>query len=71
VENRPVSQLIDLEKALDGSDPGQDILLSPADIVYVPRSAIANVNLWIDQYIRKNIPISIGATYNFGSYSYK
>ena len=32
----------------------------PADIVYVPKSPIANVNLWVDQYIRKNIPIPFG-----------
>lgn len=34
----------------------QDILLAHFDIVHVPRSPIANVNLFIDQYIRRNIP---------------
>jgi polysaccharide biosynthesis/export protein len=63
-ENRPVSLLVNLEKVLDGSDPGQDITLAPADIVFIPRSAIANVNVWVDQYIRKNIPIPFGFSYN-------
>jgi hypothetical protein len=26
--------------------------------VYVPSSRIADVNKWVDQYIRQNIPIS-------------
>jgi len=26
------------------------------DIVYVPRSHIANVNIWVDQYIREEPP---------------
>ena len=59
-ENRPASMLVNVEKAIDGNDPAQDLLLEPADIVYVPKSPIANVNLWVDQYIRKNIPIPFG-----------
>ena len=35
----------------------QDIVLRPFDIVYVPKSPIANVNVWVDQYVRKNLPI--------------
>jgi len=63
-ENRPASMLVNVEKAIDGTDPAQDLALQPADIVYVPKSPIANVNLWVDQYIRKNIPIPFGLYYN-------
>lgn len=63
-ENRPFSTVVNVEKVINGDDLGQDILLGPADIVYVPRSPIANVNLWVDQYIRKNIPIPVGVYYN-------
>jgi len=65
-ENRPASMLVNMEKAIDGTDPSQDLALQPADIVYVPRSPIASVNLWVDQYIRKNIPIPFGFSYNLG-----
>lgn len=54
----------DLENVLQGSDEHQDIMLRPNDIVYVPKSAISNVNTWIDQYIRKNIPLPIGLGYS-------
>jgi protein involved in polysaccharide export with SLBB domain len=67
-DNRPASMLVNVEKAIDGSDPTQDLALQPADIVYVPKSPIANVNLWVDQYIRKNIPIPFGFSYNLAPY---
>ncbi len=60
-DNKLITMVVNLEKALDGSDRAQDISVMPNDIIYVPRSHIANVNLWIDQYIRRNIPIPIGA----------
>jgi polysaccharide biosynthesis/export protein len=63
-ENRPSTMVVNVEKAIDGSDLSQDLALMPADIVFVPRSPIANVNLWVDQYIRKNIPIPVGVYYN-------
>ena len=39
------------------------LVLLPRDIVYVPRTNIANVNVWVQQYIRGVLPInpSIGA----------
>ncbi len=37
-----------------------DPVLMPFDIVYVPRTVIANVNSWVDHYIRRNIPVSFG-----------
>ena len=50
------TSVLDLTKAIDGTDKRQDIALMPYDIVYVPKSAIANVNLFVEQYISKNIP---------------
>jgi protein involved in polysaccharide export with SLBB domain len=60
---QPVVIPIDLDAAIDGSDTRQDILLQPYDIVYVPRTAIAEMNQFIDQYFRQNIPIPFGVGY--------
>jgi len=49
---------IDTRQIANGKSPELDIMLMPYDIVHVPRSAIANVNLWVDQYIRENIPLN-------------
>ena len=49
-----------------GSAPGQgaaDPTLQPYDVVLVPRSGIANLNLWVDQYIRRALPLSLGFSY--------
>jgi protein involved in polysaccharide export with SLBB domain len=59
-ENRPVTLTWDVKKLTDRSHPGEDIELMPYDVIFVPRSPIANVNRWMDQYIRKNIPITFG-----------
>jgi protein involved in polysaccharide export with SLBB domain len=53
------TSVVDVTKAIDGSDKTQDISLMPYDIVYVPKSRIAEVNKWVDQYIRQMIPIPL------------
>lgn len=64
-EGKPQVFTVDLTRILNGTDTGQDLALMPFDVVYVPKSAIANVNLWVDQYLRKNIPVSFGMGYQF------
>jgi protein involved in polysaccharide export with SLBB domain len=59
-DNRPLTMTVNYQEIITGARPNENILLKPFDIVYVPRSAIADVNLWVDQYIRKNIPVYIG-----------
>jgi protein involved in polysaccharide export with SLBB domain len=50
-----------LKQALSGDDYTQDVALRPNDVVFIPKSRIANVNLLVEQYITKNIPtIPIG-----------
>lgn len=55
-EDKPHVIPVDMQKVADGSDLGQDIVLQPYDIVLVPKKTIANVNLWVDQYINQNVP---------------
>lgn len=61
--NKPVAFAVNLKKAREGTDLAQDISLAPFDIIYVPRSRVANVNVWIDQYIRQNVPIPFSIYY--------
>jgi len=62
-DNKLVTMQLNLEDAIDNTDMSQDIALISNDIVYVPKTTIANINVWVDQYIRRNIPISTGVTY--------
>lgn len=61
----PIVIPVNLDNVINGSATNQDIALVPYDIVYVPKSAIADVNKFIDQYIRQNIPFGFGLAYGF------
>jgi len=55
-EGNPMAANIDLGKVIDGTDLSQDISLMPYDIVYVPKSNIARVNKFVDEYINRVVP---------------
>lgn len=57
-DGRPHGVELNLEGVADGSDVEADVALQSQDIVFVPRSRIADINLWVDQYIRKNLPVT-------------
>jgi polysaccharide export outer membrane protein len=56
---RPVGVRVDLSRVLKLAEFERDIALVPSDIVFVPRSTVANVNLFVEQFFLKNIPIPI------------
>lgn len=64
-ENQPVVRKVNLGKALSGESPGNDIFLMPFDIVYIPKSFIANANKFVDQYINKIVPDFITAGFSY------
>jgi protein involved in polysaccharide export with SLBB domain len=47
---------VDLSEPLNGKNLGQDIPVKPFDIVYVPKTFIASVNVLMDQYFRQMTP---------------
>jgi len=55
---KSVGSTIDLRSVGSGRYPEHDPALQAQDIVFVPRSRIADVNRFVDQYIRKNLPMS-------------
>jgi polysaccharide export outer membrane protein len=48
-------QRVNMSAALRDNDFSQNIYLRPYDIVYVPREYIADVNIWIDQYVTRGL----------------
>ena len=56
---------VDIAKALSGEDLAQNVHIRPLDVVIVPRSDIASLDLWVDQYIRQALPISSSASLTF------
>jgi polysaccharide export outer membrane protein len=49
-----------------GKNPTADVRLAPFDVVYVPRSGIAEVYKFVDQYLLQFVPVSWGFSYVVG-----
>lgn len=65
-EGTIVQRHADLRRyAKHGETTGID--LQPQDIVFVPRSSIAEADLWIDQHINKLLPFSRSLNYSLGN----
>ena len=65
-DKRPVPLRADLHKALYGKSPESRTPLKPYDIVYVPKSAIAKANKFVNQYIERLLlfkGVSFGFSY--------
>lgn len=65
----PKLLMLDLTRGLDDLEGYEDLVLRPKDIVFVPMSAIARADQFVDQYIEKLVPIArtFNIQYNFGS----
>lgn len=57
---------INVRQYIRSGDAKGQVDLAPGDIVFVPRSAIAEVGLWIDQHINALIPDALHFNVNFG-----
>jgi protein involved in polysaccharide export with SLBB domain len=57
-DGKAIGTEIDLSQVSEGRDPARDVALQAQDILFVPRSRIANVNLFVEQYIRNNLPVT-------------
>lgn len=62
---KPAATAVNLAKVIDGTDTTQDMVLLPNDIVVVPRTHIGNLNVWVDQYLRKMIPFNTSVGIDF------
>jgi protein involved in polysaccharide export with SLBB domain len=55
-DGKPAGTIVDCKSILRGYQVDKDVELAPYDIVYVPRKHIADVNMFVEQYINANIP---------------
>ena len=67
-EGHPHVTYVNVKAYSHGKAGATIAVLEPRDIVFVPRSRIAEVDLWIDNYINKTIPFSRGINYSYGNY---
>jgi polysaccharide export outer membrane protein len=60
----PVGSRVDLRRVLKHAEFQYDVQLAPGDIIFVPRSGVGNVNLFVEQFFQKNLPIPIFLGFN-------
>jgi protein involved in polysaccharide export with SLBB domain len=54
---------------LRGADPSADVRLARFDVVFVPRTSIAEVYIFFNQYLQQFVPVSWGFSYLVGNSS--
>lgn len=54
---------IDLAKVLENGQTDADPALGPADVIFLPKSTIAKMNLFVQQYIMNLLPIKPGLSF--------
>lgn len=69
-KRRPWGRLVDLEQIVYDGDVSQDVVLNQYDVVYVPRSKIARMNLFVEQYINNMIPPNLIGPYELGGQAF-
>jgi polysaccharide export outer membrane protein len=51
IYGKPIGRRLDLKRVLDVGDMGSEILIKPYDVLYVPRTYIGDVQLFVSQYL--------------------
>ncbi len=65
----PMMKIINLKSVLHKGANADTTPLQRGDVVFVPRSGIANLNLFMQQYIRDALPVSFSLSYYLGNSS--
>jgi protein involved in polysaccharide export with SLBB domain len=65
---KPEYLMVDLHAGVAKLDGQQDLLLEPRDMVFVPKSRIASIDQFVDQYMNQLIPFqkALGVSYVIG-----
>ena len=69
-EDRPIPFRVNLKQTIDGENPAREFQLQAYDVVYVPKSWIAEADKFVNQYIEqlllfKGTTLGFGFTYEF------
>ncbi len=62
-DNNMLARVVNLQEMLAGELVDTDIPIQPLDIVYVPKTHIAEANKFVAQYIKQMLPISIQSAF--------
>ncbi len=52
IHGKPIGRRLDLKRILDVGDMSSTILVKPYDVIYVPKTYVADLRIFMDQYFR-------------------
>ena len=64
-DGRPMLKMVDVHGLLEGK-PVDDPRIVPGDILFVPKTRIAEVGLWVEQFINRVVPFQRSFSYTLG-----
>ncbi|MEQ8711090.1 MAG: polysaccharide biosynthesis/export family protein [Rhodospirillales bacterium] len=63
-DDQPMLKVINVAAILSGNGTESDIPLQQYDVIYVPKSTVAEVGTWVDLYINRILPFNRGFSYS-------
>jgi protein involved in polysaccharide export with SLBB domain len=66
-DGRPLLRVVDLDDLIHTGDRNQAVALRPQDTIFVPKTTIAEVDQWVDQYVNKALPFQRGFSYTINN----
>lgn len=67
-DNVRMLRTINVQEFLENGSTANDVPLVAGDIIFVPRSRIGEVDLWVDQFINKALPFEKSANFTYSKY---
>jgi protein involved in polysaccharide export with SLBB domain len=65
-DHTPMMRTVDLRGAIGHADARDDFPLQAADVIYVPKSGIAEFDMFVEQYLNAALPFQKNVTANIG-----
>jgi protein involved in polysaccharide export with SLBB domain len=67
-KNTRLVRTVNMQNVLDGVGTEQELLVKPFDVIYVPKTAVAKVDKFVDEFIRKMIPVNLTSGFMYTRY---
>lgn len=64
-DGRPLLRTINIRALIEKGDATQAVALQPRDTIFVPKSTIAEVDLWVDQHLNQAVPFNKSVSYSY------
>lgn len=66
-DHTPMLRTVNLRRYEGSGNPADDLPLQPLDVVFVPKSSIAEFDQFVDQYLNQSLPFTRSLNYNAGN----